>query len=258
MVEHVDHTCSPRAPDEIESMQSHRRNLAMRRRTILSVLPAVAFSTHARSDDKKMASSTPQTLKTSGTSFAGCSWINSPPKSRIVDDTLHVTTAHDTDFWRITSYGFIHDNGHFFAKKVNGGFTAQVRIHADFKDLYDQAGLMVRIDEKTWIKVGAEFSDGQPMFSTVLTNGKSDWSVMPAPAYRDGFWIRITVSDGVVRAQYSVDKKNWPMLRLAPFPDAAQYAVGPMCCTPKGQGLDVKFSEFALTPALKKDLHDLS
>jgi len=204
-----------------------------------------------------MPSSTPQNLKTSGTSFAGCIWLNPPPTSSIVEDTLHVTTAHDTDFWRITSYGFIHDNGHFFAKKNNGGFTAQVRIHADFKDLYDQAGLMVRIDEKTWVKVGAEFSDGQLMFSTVLTNGKSDWSVMPAPAYKDGFWVRITVSDGVMRAQYSVDKKNWPLLRLAPFPDAAQYAVGPMCCTPKGKGLDVKFSEFALTPALKKDLHDL-
>jgi len=230
----------------------------MHRRTILAVIPMVAFSTNALSQDKKMPSSTAQHLKTSGTSFAGCTWTNSPPKSNIVGDTLHVTSAHDTDFWRITSYGFIHDNGHFFGKKVNESFTAQVRIHADFKDLYDQAGLMVRISEKTWIKVGAEFSDGQLMFSTVLTDGKSDWSVMPAPAYTDGFWIRITVSDGVVRAQYSVDKKNWPMLRLAPFPNAAQYSVGPMCCTPKGKGLEVKFSEFALTPALKKDLHDLS
>lgn len=230
----------------------------MRRRSILCAIPIVAFSTHALSKEKTMSPSTSRNLKTPGTSFAGCTWMNPPPKSSIAQDTLYVTTAHDTDFWRITSYGFIHDNGHFFAKKVNGGFTAQVRVHANFKDLYDQAGLMVHIDEKTWIKVGAEFSDGQPMFSTVLTNGKSDWSVMPAPAYKDGFWIRITVSDGVVRAQYSVDKKSWPMLRLAPFPDAAQYAVGPMCCTPKGQGLDVKFSEFELTAALKKDLHDLS
>jgi regulation of enolase protein 1 (concanavalin A-like superfamily) len=230
----------------------------MRRRSILCAIPIVAFSTHALSKEKTMSTSTSRNLKTPETGFAGCTWMNPPPKSSIVQDTLYVTTAHDTDFWRITSYGFIHDNGHFFAKKVNGGFTAQVRVHANFKDLYDQAGLMVHIDEKTWIKVGAEFSDGQPMFSTVLTNGKSDWSVMPAPAYKDGFWIRITVSDGVVRAQYSVDKKSWPMLRLAPFPDAAQYAVGPMCCTPKGQGLDVKFSEFELTAALKKDLHDLS
>jgi regulation of enolase protein 1 (concanavalin A-like superfamily) len=230
----------------------------MRRRADSIATPMVAFSTHALSRDKKMPSSTAKNTKTSGPSFAGCIWTNPPPNSSIVADALHVTTAHDTDFWRITSYGFIHDNGHFFARKVNNDFTAQVRIHADFKDLYDQAGLMVRLDEKTWIKVGAEFSDGQVMFSTVLTDGRSDWSVMPAPAYQDGFWIRITVSDGVVRAQYSVDKKNWPMLRLAPFPDAAQYSVGPMCCTPKGRGLDVKFSEFALTPALKKDLHDLS
>ena len=42
-------------------------------------------------------------------------------------------------------------------------------------------GLMVRIDERRWLKAGVEFSDGQPMLSTVLTDEKSDWATMPAP-----------------------------------------------------------------------------
>jgi regulation of enolase protein 1 (concanavalin A-like superfamily) len=48
------------------------------------------------------------------------------------------------------------------------------------------------------------------------------------------------------------------MLRLAPFPAAPRYLVGPMCCTPQRAGLDVAFSDFTLGPALGKDLHDLS
>ena len=142
--------------------------------------------------------------------------------------------------------------------RIDGGFTAQVHVRAAFAALYDQAGLMVRIDEQHWIKAGVEFSDGQALLSTVLTNGMSDGAVAPAPSFDDGFWLRVTVAAGVVRVQYSADGITWPMLRLAPFPAAPRYLVGPMCCTPQRAGLEVAFSEFALGPALGKDLHDLS
>jgi uncharacterized protein len=58
--------------------------------------------------------------------------------------------------------------------------------------------------------------------------------------------------------QVSADGKTWPLVRLAPFPEAAAYQVGPMCCTPERAGLNVRFSEFRLTPPLGKDLHDLT
>ncbi|MCS0630326.1 DUF1349 domain-containing protein [Telluria mixta] len=190
--------------------------------------------------------------------FTHCTWHNKPPIYRIDNGTLHVVTGENTDFWRITNYGFIRDNGHFFGAPATDGFTAQVRVRAAFSELYDQAGLMVRIDEQRWIKAGVEFSDGQALLSTVLTNGTSDWAVAPAPSFGDSFWLRVTVDVGVIRVQYSADGNTWPMLRLAPFPAAPRYLVGPMCCTPQRAGLEVSFSEFALGPALGKDLHDLS
>ena len=190
--------------------------------------------------------------------FDRCTWLNEPPAYRIDGGTLHAETGDRTDFWRITSYGFISDNGHFFGQPVAAPFTAQVRVHADFTELYDQAGLMVRIGERQWLKAGVEFSDGQPMLSTVLTNELSDWATMPAPPLPDGFWLRITVDGGAIRVQYSADGLAWPLLRLAPFPVAQQYLVGPMCCTPQRAGLAVRFSGFTVGPALGKDLHDLT
>jgi len=190
--------------------------------------------------------------------FTECTWHQSPPVFQIDADTLTVITGEKTDFWRTTAYGFIHDNGHFFSKPVDHAFTAQIHVRAHFQALYDQAGLMVRIDASHWIKIGAEYSDGQLMLSTVLTAGQSDWAVMPAPAMSDGFWIRVTVGSGTVRAQYSVDGAAWPLLRLAPFPAADSYLVGPMCCTPQRAGLAVIFSQFSVQPALQKGLHDLS
>ncbi|MEG0886345.1 MAG: DUF1349 domain-containing protein, partial [Janthinobacterium sp.] len=177
--------------------------------------------------------------------FTQGSWLN-PPENWSADGAqLRVTTDEKTDFWRKTQYGFIRDSGHFFGTEIAGDFTAQLHVAAQYSALYDQAGMMVRIDEQNWIKCGVEFSDGQLLLSTVLTLDKSDWAVGIAPAMADGFWLRVTVEQGVIRVQYSIDGKLWPLLRLAPFPEAPRYRVGPMCCTPERGGLEVVFSQFS-------------
>lgn len=190
--------------------------------------------------------------------FTQGSWLN-PPENWSADGAqLRVTTDANTDFWRKTAYGFIRDSGHFFGTEVDGDFTAQLHVAAQYCALYDQAGMMVRIDAENWIKCGVEFSDGQLLLSTVLTAEKSDWAVSLAPAMPDGFWLRVTVEKGAIRVQYSLDGKLWPLLRLAPFPEAGHYRVGPMCCTPERGGLEVAFSHFTVGPVQRKDLHDLT
>ena len=64
------------------------------------------------------------------------------------------------------------------------------------------------------------------------------------------FWLRVTVAAGVIRVQVSHDGLRWPLLRLAPFPDAPAYRIGPMCCTPERAGLAVDFSDFTVGPPL--------
>ncbi|WP_419735702.1 DUF1349 domain-containing protein [Pseudomonas sp. COR18] len=191
--------------------------------------------------------------------WAKAHWLNEP-KHYLAhpDGSLEVMTSLQTDFWRETHYGFIRDSGHLLAFETEGDFTAQVRVNADFRKLYDQAGLMVRLNEQTWVKAGIEFNDGNPMISSVLTQGQSDWAPAHFTGDPTGFWLRVTVSDGVLRVQYSTDGKVWPLLRLAPFPKADHYQVGPMCCTPEREGLRVRFSEWSLTRPLGRDLHDLS
>jgi hypothetical protein len=190
--------------------------------------------------------------------FEQCQWFNEPSTWSLEGDTLEVTTDPKTDFWRNTHYGFTRDSGHCFGARTQGDFTAQVRVRGQFHALYDQAGLMVRVDESTWLKAGVEFTDGILMISSVLTVGQSDWAIGAPIAATDGFWMRVTVTRGVLRVQYSVDGKTWPLLRLAPFPLAAHYFVGPMCCTPERGGLHVEFSSFTVSEPLQKDLHDLS
>lgn len=190
--------------------------------------------------------------------WQGGVWLNKPHESAITADALEVTTDKGSDFWRETFYGFTRDSGHFYGIHAPSRFTAQLRIRAEYEKLYDQAGLMVRIDEKHWIKAGIELSDGRAMLSSVLTDGRSDWATAPYEGEPKDFWMRATVADGVLRLQVSGDGKIWPLVRLAPFPKAASYLVGPMCCTPEREGLKVRFSDWHLTPPLGKALHDLT
>ena len=185
-------------------------------------------------------------------------WLNEPVQWQVNSGELSVTTDKATDFWRETHYGFTRDNGHFYGLPAAGDFTAQLRVRAAYEELYDQAGIMVRIDERHWVKAGIEISDGRAMLSSVLTAGQSDWATAPFEFDAADFWMRATVSGGVLRLQVSADGLTWPLVRLAPFPVRPTYSVGPMCCTPEREGLDVVFSEFSLLPPSQKDLHDLS
>ncbi|EJS44472.1 ree1p [Saccharomyces arboricola H-6] len=192
------------------------------------------------------------------TALSNGTWLNKPKKVTEEAGKVSLETDEKTDFWRETFYGFTRDSGHFLGVKTGSAFTAQVRIQGSYQRLYDQAGIMVRVDESRWIKAGIEISDGKAMLSSVLTNEKSDWSTAIYDKNPKDFWLRVTVEKGVLRLQVSSDKKTWPLVRLAPFPVSDHYFVGPMACTPERGGLNVAFSEWSLTAPLGKALHDLS
>jgi regulation of enolase protein 1 (concanavalin A-like superfamily) len=189
--------------------------------------------------------------------FERCTWLNEPARWSVFDDRLDVVTDARTDFWRQTHYGFTRDTGHFFGADTGGDFTAELRIRAAYEALYDQAGLMVRVDAENWVKAGIELSDGVPMLGSVLTRKSSDWATGRFEGDAADFWLRVTVAGGVLRLQASADGKHWPLLRLAPFPAAARYRVGPMCCTPERAGLSVSFTDFSIGPPTMRALHDL-
>jgi regulation of enolase protein 1 (concanavalin A-like superfamily) len=199
-----------------------------------------------------------ETMTKEPSHFDKCRWINQPKRWRLEHDRLLVVTENTTDFWRETHYGFVRDSGHVFGYETGGDFTMEVRVQANYDSLYDQAGIMARLDERNWLKAGIERSDGQCQLSSVLTVDRSDWATGTYDGDPSDFRMRVTVSEGVIRVQVSADGKRWPLVRLAPFPVAASYFAGPMCCTPERAGMEVAFSDFCVGPPNNRDLHDLS
>jgi regulation of enolase protein 1 (concanavalin A-like superfamily) len=175
-------------------------------------------------------------------------WLNEPPHWQADAATLRVTTGPDSDFWRVTHYDFIRDSGHFYFTTMSGAAAAEVRIQAAYRDLYDQAGLMIRIDEHNWIKCGIELVDGVQQMSAVVTRDFSDWSVRPLPEPPAVLWLRLTRRGDTVEVHYRLDDGPATMLRLAYFPPGVPAQIGVMCASPQGAGFSVTFRDLTIRP----------
>lgn len=181
--------------------------------------------------------------------FNEMQWFNPPAAWNIQDGCLTVTTAPKSDFWRKTHYGFVRDSGHFFYQEVRGDFNVEIRVNGGYKDLYDQAGLMLRVDEENWIKTGIEFFEQRQHASAVVTREFSDWSVAPLEGQPASLWLRVTRKAEAVEIFYSLDGQNYTLLRVAYLKPSAVTQVGPMCASPDGSGFQVTFEDFTVQPA---------
>jgi regulation of enolase protein 1 (concanavalin A-like superfamily) len=182
------------------------------------------------------------------------SWLNPPLAETRSDGAITVKTRKATDFWQETFYGFRRHSGHFLHKTVRGDFTASVKFIGCYETLYDQAGLMVRADETHWVKTGIEFTDGERHLSAVVTNGFSDWSVLPYRAPGEAVSIRLTRHGEAIRIQYE-EAGHWQMMRLAYLQPAEALEVGLMCCSPEREGFEVTFRDFQIGPPIDRALH---
>ena len=180
----------------------------------------------------------------------GWRWLNEP-KAWAGDS---VTADPETDFWRTTHYGFVRDSGHFRFARVGGDFTALVTVSGDYRELYDQAGLMLRLDAEHWLKAGVEYVEGRRTLSAVVTRSFSDWSTVPAFEAPDPLRLRLSRHGSAVRVEWATGR-GFEMLRLAYLPERAAALVGPMCCSPERAGLEVRFADFRIGDPMPRDLH---
>jgi regulation of enolase protein 1 (concanavalin A-like superfamily) len=171
--------------------------------------------------------------------------LNEPPEWSDEDGVLRLRTARDTDFWRTTHYGFVRDTGHFRHTTVEGNFLARVTIEGRYRDPYDQAGLMVRLDAGTWMKCGIEYVDGRQLASAVITRGLSDWSVAPLDPAPPALCLEVRREREAVLVSYGEGAPD-RLLRLGALTDAPALQVGVMAASPEGGGFEVLLRDFSV------------
>lgn len=186
-------------------------------------------------------------------------WNNPPASSTLEKDTgLRVTPKPGTDYWlkpfhdppadRATGHGLMYSvppEAQQCVAETQFSFAQQ-------RAQYDQAGLMVYLDDAHWLKCGIEYVDGVPNMSCVATNDRSDWNYRAWTAGNDiKIRVCLTLYPGVCECKVehwegSGDEGKWTFLREAPVvggPDDIK--VGVALCAPKkeddSEGMEAVF-----------------
>ncbi|CAN7513989.1 DUF1349 domain-containing protein [Pseudarthrobacter oxydans] len=172
-----------------------------------------------------------------------------PPVSTVEQGTdLMVTAKEGSDAWRTTSYGFIHDSEHALLAPFPPDSAVEVEFTADFSEQFDQAGIFVRISAGQWVKAGVEFADGSCQLGAVVTDGVSDWSLAPVPAWRGSrVLIRISRTGDALTIRAQAAGGPLQLVRLVPLDPAADAHAGPFVCAPTRAGLTVPFHAWRTT-----------
>jgi regulation of enolase protein 1 (concanavalin A-like superfamily) len=163
-------------------------------------------------------------------------WLNEPARWSAQGSELAVTADAATDFWRVTGYGYIRDSGHLYGEVMGGDFDLSVLVRGCYADQYDQAGAMVRVDERRWLKTG-----------TVVTLDHSSWALADLPQAARELSLLLSRRGDSVEVRYRVDGGELQLAAVAYLPPDDQVLAGAMCAAPQGRGFRVTFHDLAIT-----------
>ena len=173
-------------------------------------------------------------------------WFNEPAQWTIQDHVLSMQVTPQSDYWRISHYGFTVDDAPFLHTLRGGEFEVKVKVSGDYRTRYDQAGLMLRIDHENYIKAGIEFVDGKYNLSAVVTHHTSDWSIIPLEKPVPFVWIKAVRRLDAIEIFYSFDDQEYTLMRNAWMQDNHPIMVGLMGASPDGQGFEARFEHFSI------------
>ena len=173
-------------------------------------------------------------------------WFNEPTKWEIKNNSLTMNVTPQSDYWRVSHYGFTVDDAPFLYTLRGGEFEVKVNVTGDYTARFDQTGLILRIDHENYIKAGIEFVDGKYNLSTVVTHHTSDWSIIALDRPVPFVWIKAVRRLDAIEVFYSFDDVTYTLMRNAWMPDNHPIMVGVMAACPDGNGFKARFDNFSI------------
>ena len=237
---------------------------------VLSMLFIVALAS---------ASVTSSALSITSFQDARFEWNNGVPQHSFEDggSAVTITPTPNLDYWSRTFYEplLVKHDAQCLLTPVAADVEATLTTAFTLKPRaqFDQAGIMVLVNESTWVKAGIEFTDGSPRLSCVVTNdGYSDWSTqewLDWDAAAQSTSIRVRVSKLLpgsaqgpalvfeaapwVEGATATSAAPWVQIRIASLRSGEQpWRMGLFAISPtEAQGSSSRFHHVVLGPKLK-------
>ena len=176
-------------------------------------------------------------------------WTREPLVVEIQDGKLLAKAAEGSDWWRNTSYNFVHNDGHALLHDFAEGTAMEVTFRLNYTQNFDQCGIFLYADDLTWIKAAVEQSDGVPQLGAVVTINNSDWSMAPVPEwFGKEVTIRASREGNAITVRAKTDG-DFRMVRVAPIDQNLNWRAGPYLCAPTGPNLIGEFTSWTMGEA---------
>lgn len=169
-------------------------------------------------------------------------WIN---ESSILKtgDKWEIQAPKETDFFNnsgtVGEEGVTPEslnNAPFYYTEVTGDFVMQVKVSLDFKDIYDSSSIMVMQDGDNWAKACFELTDfNTHAVVSVVTKGDSD-DANGCNIDVPSVWLQVCRVGNSFAFHYSLDGKQYYMMRFFSLPAAQTIKAGLLAQAPTGNG----------------------
>lgn len=173
-------------------------------------------------------------------------WYNEPENVVFRDEEMRVVAECQTDFWQSKHHHYGKDNGHYFFTRRDNNFTFIAKWSFDENQPYAQCGVMLRVDEKNWIKASMMYDNPQrPMLgSSVTQSGYSDWAAQDIPQGIKTIWFKLKRFQGDYLIYYSLDGENYKQIRTTHLlNDMSEVKIGAYICSPGAENFEASLSE---------------
>ena len=180
-------------------------------------------------------------------------WMNRPKQIETTSSPLTFRTDADTDFWRNTHYGFNRMTAHALLTDVTAEtFTCRATVTVEPTHTYDQAGLLLYVNDEHWLKTSVEFiPDGPSHLGAVVTSyGYSDWSTRDFANHdiTGPLTFELVYTKGDVEVFFEYADGTREQLRIAHLHDVSTLQVGLYACSPDvdAPGFSVTVTDWSL------------
>ncbi|MFV0625744.1 MAG: DUF1349 domain-containing protein [Alphaproteobacteria bacterium] len=161
-------------------------------------------------------------------------WLNEPLGVFFIDSGMKVVANSDTAFFQDKNANISIDNGHLFFMEREGNFCLKVKWKTEVSSPKAEAGIMIRIDSKNWVKVFTSQNKNNlaDIYAHVTNMGSFDQSFEAADL--EDIWLQIERRENTFIISYSKDNKTYKKIRIFSFIQSSQkIKAGAYICNPQ-------------------------